>query len=370
MEHRGEHDASTEGMRAGGYYDAHSEYQRSVIESGDEAIRAAVDGLEPAASRGHLTIADYGAGTGATSVHAMGAAIAALREHGADLPVLSIHNDVATNDFTQLFRNVTADGGYTDTPGAPIYPGAVAGSFFTQVMPPASVDLGMCSNAAHWLREQPRLDTPGCMYFSQAAADARAELAAQAARDWLAFLEARAAELTRGGRLLVQGIGVSADGEHVSADRLLRVMWDVAFSLADDGLLDGAALDDYVFPVYCRSAAELTAPVEDGPLFGRLEVVAVHEGDVANPYWAAFQRDGDAAAYAKAYTEFVRAFAEPTMRTNLFEPTATTEDAATVCDEYFARLEASSAADPEAGRYEAWIVRLVLARTPDPAGPS
>ena len=135
-------------------------------------------------------------------------------------------------------------------------------------------------------------------------------------------------------------------------------------SLADDGLLDHAALDDYVFPVYCRSAAELTAPLRDGgPLAGRLEIVATEEGDVANPYWAAFERDGDAEAYAEAYTEFVRAFAEPTMTAHLFEPAATSGDAANLCDEYFARLRAATADDPGAGRYEAWIVRLVLGRT-------
>ncbi len=169
MPERRAEDASTEGMRAGGYYDAHSEYQRLVIEGGDEIIRSTAAGLDLPDSARALTIVDYGAGTGATSVHAMSAAIGALRERATDLPLLAVHNDVATNDFTQLFRNVTGDDGYLAIPGAPIYPAAAAGSFFTQVLPSGSVDLGMCSNAAHWLREQPRVQTPDGMYFSQAA---------------------------------------------------------------------------------------------------------------------------------------------------------------------------------------------------------
>jgi hypothetical protein len=351
-------------MRAGGYYDAHSEYQRLVIEGGDEIIRSTAAGLELPESAEALTIVDYGAGTGATSVHAMSAAIGAVRERATDLPILAVHNDVATNDFTQLFRNISGDDGYLAIPGAPIYPAAAAGSFFTQVLPSGSVDLGMCSNAAHWLRDQARVRTPDGMYFSQAGPGARAELAARAADDWLAFLEARAGELAPGGRLIVQGIGVGADGEHVSADRLLRVMWQVAASLADDDLLDREALGEYVFPVYCRSAAEMTAPLGDGgPLASFLEVVDIEEGDVPNPYWATFERDGDAAGYARAYTEFVRAFAEPTMTAHLFEPAAKGEDPAAVRDEFFARLEATTAADPQAGRYEAWIVRLVLGRS-------
>ena len=51
------------------------------------------------------------------------------------------------------------------------------------------------------------------------------------------------------------------------------------------------------------------------------------------------------------------------MTAHLFEPAAKGEDPATVRDEFFARLEAATAADPRAGRYEAWIVRLVLGRS-------
>jgi hypothetical protein len=38
--------ASTEGMGAAGYYDAHSEYQRRVIEAGEEWIEAMMTALD------------------------------------------------------------------------------------------------------------------------------------------------------------------------------------------------------------------------------------------------------------------------------------------------------------------------------------
>ena len=359
-------DASTEGMKAGGYYDVHSEYQRRVIEGGDELIRAVIAALDPASGAGALTVADYGAGTGATSVHAVGTAIAALRERDSERAVMAIHNDLATSDFSQLFRNVTGPDGYLEIAGGPIYPAAAAGSFFGQVVPAGIVDVGMCSNAAHWLREQPRVAAPEGMYFCDVSDQAREALAAQAADDWLAFLEARVAELASGGRLLVQGIGTTTadDGaERVSASRLLRVMWQVAVSLADDGILDREALDRYVFPVYCRSVEESTAPLQEGgPLAGVLEVETSRVDEVPNPYWEAFERDGDAEAYAEAYEQFVRAFAESTLVTHLFEPAAVGMDAGALSDEYFARLRRATANDPDAGRYEAWVVRLVLRR--------
>jgi gibberellin A4 carboxyl methyltransferase len=356
--------SSTTGMKAGGYYDVHSEYQRRVIEGGDALIVRAVDGLDLAAAGGSATIGDYGAGTGATSVHAVRTALAALRARDPELPLLAVHNDVISSDFSQLFRNVAGPDGYLELPGGPVYPAAAAGSFFGQVLPPASVQLGMCSNAAHWLREQPRVESPGGMFLSDVGQPARGTLAELAASDWLAFLEARAAELAPGGRLLVQGIGTTEeDGvERISASRLLAAMWAVAAELAGEGRLDRAALDGYVFPVYCRSVAEVTAPVAGGGLAGSLEVLSADVDEVSNPYWERLEADGDPEAYASSYVQFVRAFAESTMTTHLFEPGAVGVEPGALCEEYFARLERATAADPAAGRYEAWVVRLLLGR--------
>jgi hypothetical protein len=357
-------DAVTGGMKAAGYYDAHSEYQRRVVEGGDAAIRSQVAAIDLEAVDGAFGIADYGAGTGGTSVHSMRTAVAALRDRDAGRPVLAIHNDVITNDFTQLFGNVAGERGYLGLRGGPVYATAAAGSFYTQVVPAGTVHLGTCSNASHWYREQPRLRLPDSMFFCDAPADARRELAEQAAGDWSAFLAARAAELASGGRMFVEGIGrteAAGGGELVSAARLLRAMWDVAVSLSEDGKLDRDVLDGYVFPVYCRSAEEATAPAR-GELAGSFEVASADVDEVPNPYWEQLQRDGDRDAYAAAYTAFVRAFSESTMTAHLFEPGARGLDAAKLCDEYFARFEAATAADPEAGRYEAWILRIVLVR--------
>ena len=364
MSERRDPGAVTEGMKVGGYYDAHSEYQRRVVEGGDAAIRSIVEAIDLDAVDGALTIADYGAGTGATSVHSMRTAVAALRDRNRDLPALAIHNDVLTNDFTALFGNVGGSESYLELPGGPVYAAAAAGSFYSQVVPSGTVHLGTCSNAAHWYREQPAVDLPGSMFFPDAKGAARRALADQAAADWRAFLTARSNELAPGGRLFVQGIGRTEDGgggERVSASLLLRAMWEVAERLSDEGMLDRDVLDRYVFPVYCRNAEEATAPVQ-AELAGGFEVSSADIDEVPNPYWEVLERDGDRAAYASAYTAFVRAFSESTMTTHLFEPGARGIEPAELCDEFFARFRAASRADPDPGRYEAWILRLVLVR--------
>jgi cyclopropane-fatty-acyl-phospholipid synthase len=355
-------DASTAGMKGEGYYDAHSEYQRRVIEGGDPLIRESAAAVLPAAAEA-LTVVDYGSGTGATSVHAVRTAIEAIRGRDPSRPVQVIHNDVAGNDFTGLFAKVTGEDGYLGIGGAPIFAGAAVGSFFDQVLPSGTAHLGMCSNAAHWLRRQPEgVDIPGGMYFSDASGDAREALAAQAADDWLRFLTARAAELAPGGRLVVQGIATMADGR-ASASKLLGVMWQAAEELVAEGKLDREALAGYVFPVYCRTEAEAVAPVaEAGPLAADLKLVSAVVEEVANPYWEQYERDGDGGAYAATYVQFVRAFAESSLSEHLFEPGATGVDPAQLCDDYFARLERLTAADPDAGRYECWILRISFQR--------
>jgi hypothetical protein len=354
-------DSSTEGMKGGGYYDLHSEYQRRIIEGGDELIADAASGLRREGGEA-VAVADYGCGTGAGSVHALRTAILALPDRGGE--VVAIHNDVITNDFNQVFASVAGDGGYLDL-GPTVYPLAAAGSFFGRVVPDGSVDLGLCSYAAHWYREQPRVEIADGMYHADARGAAREELASQAARDWSAFLGARADELRPGGRLIVQGIGTTeVNGEErVSAAKLLRAMWSVAAELAAEGLLDRSTLSGYTFPVYCRGIDELVAPLAEGDtLAGRLEVVSTKLEEVPNPYWEAYEHDRDPAAYAEVYVQFVRAFAESSLMLGLFEPGATSVPAPELCVRYFAQLRAAVAADPDASRYEAWVARVVFGR--------
>jgi hypothetical protein len=291
----------------------------------------------------------------------MGAAIRAVRSRWEKVPIIAIHNDLPTSDFGAL-RLAAENGGYRETSGGPIYSMAAAGSFFDQVVPDATVGVGMCSNAAHWFRRQPQVGDFDGLYFAAARGAQRQRLAVLAADDWVRFLRARASEIVPGGRLLVQGIGVDDEGR-VSAARLLEQMWSVALELSERGSLDRAILGDYVFPVYCRSAREAAAPIEDdGPLASSFEVASLATHEVANPYWEMLERSGDRDAYARVYTTFVRAFSESTLERGLFAPGASGVDPKALGDEFFAAFERATAADPDAGRYEAYVLTVVFAR--------
>lgn len=348
---------ATEGMTGGGDYDDHSEYQRRTAGSAAGLIEDCAGSVPAPPPGGTFVVADYGCATGRNSAVSVGTAIAAVRARRPGQAVAVIHNDLPTNDWNELFANVAS---------SPALALASAGSFFAPAAPASSVHLGLSFAAAHWLREQPDVVVPEGFYFCEAVGVARAALAARAEADWTAFLAARAADLAPGGRLLVSMVGSDPDfGEDgVTARRLMRAMAEVAREMVEAGSLGAEAVDRYVLPVYARTPAEALAPLRRGSsLSEAFDVVLCGTEAVPNPYLDGWRADGDAAAYARSYAAFVRAFTESSLREHLFA-----DAPARSLDDYFARLEARFASDPERDRFEDWTLTVVLARARDGSG--
>ena len=102
-----------------------------------------------------------------------------------------------------------------------------------------------------------------------------------------------------------------------------------AEDLAAEGMLDAALCDRYILPVYARTPTEARSALEgpSAPLRDHFEVLHCRTDPVANPYLEQWRADGDAAAYGRAYSAFVRAFTESSVREHLFAPGARTGDA-------------------------------------------
>ncbi|MEP7071914.1 MAG: hypothetical protein ABI839_05970 [Verrucomicrobiota bacterium] len=70
-------------------------------------------------------------------------------------------------------------------------------------------------------------------------------------------------------------------------------------------------------------------------------MVEAETAEVSNPYWEEFERSGDAPAYAKSYSAFVRAFAESTLQQHLFAGAEASPEK--LSGEFFRRLESAIA---------------------------
>jgi len=347
-------------MGRAGYYDAHSEYQRSVAETGAALIDRCVAATTLPDEGESYIVADYGCSTGANSIKMVSRALSAVRTRQPGIAAAALHNDVPTNDFNQLFANlVTTPDSYLEL-DPPVLPLVSAASFFQVAAPIGSVRLGLSFSAAHWLSTQPDVVVPGGFYFADAMGDTHETLARQAARDWATFLRARSEELAPGGRLLVQMVGTNDAGQ-VTARRLLHAMAEVGEAMAAEGLIDHDAIDRYILPVYARTAVEAEQPLhDDASLAAAFTVDEISVDPVPNPYLDTWQQDGNVVAYARNYAAFVRGFTESNLRLHLF---GAAEDG--VADEYFSRLEARFASQPMEDRFEDWTLTVVLARTAD-----
>ena len=148
----------------------------------------------------------------------MGTALAALREREPEPGARGDPQRHPRQRLHRLFGNVAAKDGYLRTVEGPIYPLAAAGSFFEQVIPDGRAELGMCSNAAHWLREQPRIAIPdGHVLLRGDRNGARRRSPSRRRATGSPSSRPGPPSCGPGGRLLVQGIASSDDGERVSA---------------------------------------------------------------------------------------------------------------------------------------------------------
>lgn len=316
---------STSGMKGDGFYDANSSGQRAAIEALLSWIGAAAKGLElPEAGRA-LTIADYGSSEGNNALQAMRQAITALRDRGAQQPIWAVFSDLSTNNFNQLFANLAAARALPGTADG-VFRAAVGGSFYDQLLPPATVHLAMSFNSVLWLDHLPAEPLEDFVVYlgpHSHRADVRvpsatAQAFAQQAKSNLEqFLRCRAAELASGGRLLVAQPG--SDDTYCTGQGLYDLLHDACLDLIAAGKLNRAEYARVTMPIYFRHVDELLGPVDatSGSLRDVFAIERAESQEVIVPFAADYARTQDTATYVERYVGFAQAFTEPVLRAGL-----------------------------------------------------
>ena len=326
-------------MQGGGFYNRHSTLQAANLGSALPLLVEAA-GTVPA-DGAMIGIADYGASQGRNSMAPMAAAIDVLRPRiGPDRPITVSHVDLPSNDFASLFTLLDADPVSYLAGRAGVFPAAIGRSHFAQVLPAGSVDLGWSSNALHWMSRHPcAVPDHGWGVFSADAA-VRDAIDAQLDADWANFLQARAKELRRGGRLICQFMGRGPETH--GFEWMAGAFWQSWIDAADAGVLSHEELARISAPSAGRSVAQIEAPFRDGRAAGLalLDLAVVQAPD---PYWAAYQEHGDAARLGQVWAQMMRAANGPSFAAALNSG----RDHGVVLDAVTARLAARIAADPQ-----------------------
>ena len=339
-------------MRGGGYYSLATIGAKHVIDAATPLVLEAIEAM--ALPRGRaFTLADFGCADGGTSIDMVRATLAALRGREAALPISVVYCDQPRNDFNALFQIL---GGGTPIESyleafESVHVMAAATSFYRQVLPPESLDLGFSATAMHWLSAKPR-DITGHVQAVGAEGAELAAFAEQGRQDWDTILCHRARELVPGGALVFANFCRDEAGRYLGNTQGVH-MFDrfneIWRAFLGEGRISAAEYQAMTLPQYYKDVAEFAAPFEDpeSPVHkAGLRLVNIETRVTPCPFAAEFRQHGDAAAFAKAYIPTLRSWTESTFYGGLSAERPADERQA-IIEAYYGRYEEQVREAPE-----------------------
>ena len=303
-----------------------------------------------------FNIADFGTADGGTSLPLLTSVVGAVRAAEPRAPIVVHYEDQAMNDWQSVFKLVHGEipdgpATYMDGRADNVYVLASGTSFYKQCFPPASIDLGFCATAMHWLTAPPAGGLPDALHSAASTdAAAKASFAAQAASDWEAILLERAAELKSGGQLMVANFAVDDDGQYLGTSKRVKHAMHPTFSELWREVAGDAVHAATNFPNEYRPLSACVAPFEAG---GRATaaglVLQSAECDLVECPFLNEWRAGvvtDAAEQARRFVPTTRTWSNSTFVAGAVASGHAPAEAAAMADEMFARYEARVAEDP------------------------
>ncbi|HZT20541.1 MAG TPA: hypothetical protein VFA23_14125 [Dongiaceae bacterium] len=346
-------------MKGGGYYSLATIGAKHVIDGAAPLVLEAL-GRMPHAG-GPFTFADFGTADGGTSADLVAGLVAAVRRRWPDREISIVHTDQPRNDFNALVATVH---------GRPlpegIFPLFSATSFYRQILPARSLDIGFSATAMHWLSAKP-CDISGHVQAVGAAGAELEAFARQGKADWRTILLHRARELKPGGRLVLVNFCRDQQGRYLGHTGGV-CMFDTFNQIWRELLAAGAIADaEYramTLPQYYKTLEEFTAPFADpaDPVHeAGLRLEHAETRVVPCPFAAAFRQKGDAAAFAAAYIPTLRSWTESTFFAAL-DPRRPVGDRQRIIDRYYAAYEGRVRRAPAGHGMDYVHAYLVIAR--------
>ena len=253
-----------------------------------------------------IVVADYGAANGHNSLKPLSAAIAVLRRRTRhDHAILVAHTDVPRNDFAALFSTVADDPESYLHSDTATFTSAVGRSFYDQIVPSKTVNLGWTSWAIQWLSRTP-CEVHDHVHVSRSRDEAvQSAFADQAALDWHNFVAFRGRELAPEGRLVALTLAADED-DTAGFGPLLDAIVEALDAQARDGLLKPDELRRMAIPTFARAEKDFRAPFAPKGRFEGLMIEHLEMFNAEDRFWARYQLDHDAEAFGEQWAAFAR----------------------------------------------------------------
>ncbi len=304
-------------MSGGGLYSLATVGAKHVIDAATPLIINAIRALPESSLRDGFILSDMGCADAGTSLSMIAKSIDAIHKRTPNLPVSIVYTDQPRNDFNALITNVYGLGpfdSYLDE-RTNIFPLVSGTSFYRQILPANTLNIGFSATAMHWLSQK----VCNISNHVQAVGAKGAELQAfrkQAHSDWRQILLHRATELKPGGKLVLINFGTDEQGHYLGNTdgiNMFDTFNDIWLSFVEQKRINQREYENMTLPQYYNSVEEFSEPLinsEEAVYQAGLRLDRIDTRIVKCPFAEDFKTHGEAARFAKEYIPTIRSWNE------------------------------------------------------------
>jgi hypothetical protein len=311
--------AQSEGitMSGGGLYSLSTIGAKDVIDAATPLVLDAINALPAESIEQGFTLSDMGSADAGTSLTMIGKAIDVVSARAPTAPISVIYTDQPRNDFNALITNVYGLGPFESYLGNRdnVFPLVSGTSFYRQIIPAASLNLGFSATAMHWLSQK----VCNISNHVQAVGAEGSELQAfrqQAHSDWRQILMHRANELKPGGKLVLINFGTDEQGRYLGNTggvNMFDTFNQIWRSFLEQKRISRPEYENMTLPQYYNSVEEFSAPLvnpEEAVYQSGLRLDYINTRIVKCPFAEDFIKHGDVARFAEEYIPTIRSWNE------------------------------------------------------------
>ena len=253
-------------MRGSGYYSERTAGAKIAIDTSQPLMERA---LREIPKLPNLRMADYGSADGGTSQEMWGNLVKQLRNNNDNRDIEILYTDLASNDFSTLFRTMQGMQGNTkiafQNTFSNIFVHGCGTGFHQKLMTGRSLSLGFSATAMHYVSEKP-CQIKNHVHMVGANKNEKFQFEKQAHKDWESILLARSEELTNGGRFICLNFGIDEKGRYLgntgghSMFDKFTFHWNV---LREKGRITNEEYKAATFAQHYRTVKEFCKPFED-----------------------------------------------------------------------------------------------------------
>jgi hypothetical protein len=166
--------------------------------------------------------------------------------------------------------------------------------------------------------------------------------------------------MVAGARLIVVVAEADDLGERGS-DGYLNLMNRILQAMVDDGSLRAEEVGRVSVATYFRTPDELRAPFADRVSGKHLFVDQYLQTPMADALWSAYEADGDANAFGRGYTGWLRAFSEPAL-VRALDADRPPDERKCLIDEVYDRVRHEASAAPKRARTQWQMAALSIGK--------